>query len=120
MNDLSQPAVYAKPDPPTSSVASSPPPGYPASPISQQGGFYAPMAQEQMRQTPVNDVFGRPPPMHPGAGYANTGMYAPPAQGVSAVSPPPPQSVSPATPINPYQPAPVAPPVELSGVTREY
>jgi hypothetical protein len=109
--ELSQPVIYAKPDPPTSSVASSPPPVYPSSPTNPQNSFYPPMSQDQMRQVPVNDMFGRPLPGNPGGGLTNPGIYPPPAQGVSAYAPPPPQSVG---PTNQYQHAPRQP-MELSG-----
>jgi hypothetical protein len=109
--ELPQPIVYAKPDPPTSSVSSSPPPVYPSSPMSPQNSFYPPMGHDQMRQVPMNDVFNRPLPGHPGGGLTNPGMYPPPAQGVSAYAPAPPPSVS---PTSPYQPAPRQP-MELSG-----
>ena len=113
--ELPQPIVYAKPDPPTSSVSSSPPPVYPSSPMSPHNSFYPPMGHDQTRQVPMNDVFNRSLPGHPGGGLTNPGMYPPPALGVSAYAPPPPQSVSPTTLVNPYQPAPRQEPAELSG-----
>jgi hypothetical protein len=109
--DLAQPVVYAKPEPPTSSVSSSPPPVYPASPISPQNSFYP-----QVGQAYMIDAFGRPLPMNPAGEPINTGFYPPPAQGVSAYAPPFTPSVSgPTTPANPYQQVPRQTPTELSG-----